>query len=1638
MQSDLPTGSTGALPRKTWQPQMAMASAKGFVSRPSAGPESGSLDDRLYTNDHKEGDIEMAATHGGAKWWCRWMGSGAQDNTRIGVQIPADGVLGPGEPDFLSMEGNKAAPVVQVYRRRRHQPKNAVNPEPAQTTGDGGSGSGLADMPGVNNHVGVVKHAEDKDGMSGSIGTGACQKSGCGGNLHYPAKGQGLTQFDFVVTEGDGEMSELTADDRSVVGGKRGAAQRGPSVTKCGSSSQREQQAGGGVQGGNHDGKDDDNFKTRKPGGAGCVNKGNKHNAHQTVQVGKRRTGWIGQSLCRRRSSSFAAGLEGNNKNCGRALESCQVVEGEEEIGPEKDCLKGRNGASGRCHKQERWSPAVWEKMWDQYVEEKRRFFAEVDAFELVVESPSPVVKKVQKKKKKKNKRLLLPPILQRDNLPTNSLLTLKYAFRARICEILDSEDLSKEDIVSGEAIEGRNGGCTARISRHDGERVQKPVPEHVEVIMETEKGDRKDDLVAEMGLLRLEASEMQDPQTGDKGHADLEGQLPEVVEGEEDGEWGEGGVEWEAKGGVYVSVGAEEATPVGMKLCAKQEERVREDAAGFEQMKENETLVEALECLPTGDTGSLSLLLNDGQNLCDLGYQLRGGEGIAQAGKGQGVTSGDGTITAELSGSGDQCNRMAPVCSTGAQNCISCQLYTKGRKDVCVNISADDLRPLRESLQDRSSECLHGYPCSDSCGVAPTAPSPDSCMEDFCVSLSGVVDGRLSVTGELCDKLGLGEESNVECSSHLQHEEQETAAQNKGDRADRLIEMADERGLRESGMHTADAKHSEREQGETAKKEIQDHSVTEEEGISYANTYPVAPMVLARDNGEMRAEDAVEREEQIDIGGCMGERMVEVIGRTTAGRRAITEDRDSSAQMNTISGDDVDLEKVNFAEHLDKEDEEGVVRQLQDVFASLAVEERGKAEEVDVHELGNSAAGKQDEVTIDQNVEHSVMDSTSPPMLNVRKTSLLPSTAATAKPQGEEGISPDGNDDDLSGVASCRRASQCRIGDALPSTFDGLFMDDSVSSLSLSLQVLLGECRQRKLVCLMDAVKEFAGDNAVRKIGEGTYGEAFATNGLVFKVVPIGGDFCVNGEPQKSEEEAFSEVMLSNSISSLRGDWKHGNQSESFAPNFIKTLGVRVCKGAYDPTLTTAWEDWDSEHGSENDHPMIFPDSQLYIVFVLADGGKDLEGFVLQSFAEAKSLLLQVTLCLAVGEEACGFEHRDLHWGNVLLSRQAEGVLDYRLQGRNIKVRSAGVLVSLIDFTLSRLEVKGGVLFFDLSRDTELFEGPRRNTQSNTYRWMGDVTKGDWEGRYPQTNGLWIHYLADTLVYQKSFPCLAHEKAALVAFCKRARKSSSAVSLVNDSFFADLWIEGYQGAPVRTPLAIKDSPHEGWRNGQMDDCIDALPYIDQEYGDQKWKDDVSKLIEEEMRRSRKTPADFLAELPPLPNLNFENCPLLAKEFERVQAGKPFGASIDLSRYSLEPPGPNEWNDVLAWKKALANARAQLGQMHLRIMNLELALKYAPNSWRALNQYLEAMNSRFTNVMTELQKEIEVVNRERKLNQMAAASELNRLTTQWKELAEKNIEIETACASLEAEVQRLREEAERRGIDLNPSQLTPR
>ena len=57
------------------------------------------------------------------------------------------------------------------------------------------------------------------------------------------------------------------------------------------------------------------------------------------------------------------------------------------------------------------------------------------------------------------------------------------------------------------------------------------------------------------------------------------------------------------------------------------------------------------------------------------------------------------------------------------------------------------------------------------------------------------------------------------------------------------------------------------------------------------------------------------------------------------------------------------------------------------------------------------------------------------------------------------------------------------------------------------------------------------------------------------------------------------------------------------------------------------------------------------------------------------------------MAENALEFEHRDLHWGNVLICRTEDEFVESTLLGEKKLVPSHGVRVSLIDFTLSRLK---------------------------------------------------------------------------------------------------------------------------------------------------------------------------------------------------------------------------------------------------------------------------------------------------------------------------------------------------------------
>ena len=107
------------------------------------------------------------------------------------------------------------------------------------------------------------------------------------------------------------------------------------------------------------------------------------------------------------------------------------------------------------------------------------------------------------------------------------------------------------------------------------------------------------------------------------------------------------------------------------------------------------------------------------------------------------------------------------------------------------------------------------------------------------------------------------------------------------------------------------------------------------------------------------------------------------------------------------------------------------------------------------------------------------------------------------------------------------------------------------------------------------------------------------------------------------------------------------------------------------------------------------FDENQLFAVFILENGGRDLEHVELQDIEQVKSILFQTVASLHWAEVNYNFEHRDLHMGNMLLKTldpTSASISEYILKREHggfecFVLRNYGTKIVIIDYTLSRLE---------------------------------------------------------------------------------------------------------------------------------------------------------------------------------------------------------------------------------------------------------------------------------------------------------------------------------------------------------------
>lgn len=249
-------------------------------------------------------------------------------------------------------------------------------------------------------------------------------------------------------------------------------------------------------------------------------------------------------------------------------------------------------------------------------------------------------------------------------------------------------------------------------------------------------------------------------------------------------------------------------------------------------------------------------------------------------------------------------------------------------------------------------------------------------------------------------------------------------------------------------------------------------------------------------------------------------------------------------------------------------------------------------------------------------------------------------------------------------------------------------------------------------------------------KLGEASYSEVFLLDGsprTVVKVIPL--YKYVPIPAQSAITDVQREMAIMRTLSKMEG--------------FVKLQGMYVVQGKYPATLLEAWDAFREAYPKrcENSRP-DFSDDQLYALLLMDDGGKDLEGLSL-TWTEAAGVFWQVAAALAAAEEL-GFEHRDLHMGNILVERvpannaQTEAPLTHRYG------TCAGVRATVIDYSLSRLSADPPLAY--LFDDESLFEG-QGDPQYDVYRSMRTLVADDWSGSYPITNVLWLQFILQQLL---------------------------------------------------------------------------------------------------------------------------------------------------------------------------------------------------------------------------------------------------------------------------------------------------
>ncbi|KAH7103717.1 hypothetical protein BKA62DRAFT_636222 [Auriculariales sp. MPI-PUGE-AT-0066] len=304
-------------------------------------------------------------------------------------------------------------------------------------------------------------------------------------------------------------------------------------------------------------------------------------------------------------------------------------------------------------------------------------------------------------------------------------------------------------------------------------------------------------------------------------------------------------------------------------------------------------------------------------------------------------------------------------------------------------------------------------------------------------------------------------------------------------------------------------------------------------------------------------------------------------------------------------------------------------------------------------------------------------------------------------------------------------------------------------------LETLAHECGQDAPILFEQLMRDFPSDAvhgdlgnvglSYRKVGEASYSEVFSIGEVVLKIIPL-------RDPSRQGDVEEDELPSVSDVENVTREIAMTQEMGIICDGFTKLQKSLIVQGKYPEALLQQWDAFDKARTSESIRPDAFSSEQAYAVLVLPNLGIDLESFKFRTpnaWSQASAIFWQVVIALSAAEQQCRFEHRDLHWGQIMILRLP---VVRSAQAEKLSSEAFGVRATIIDLGLSRMQYSGsGPVHWTPFEDC-IFDG-EGDYQFDVYRMMRKHNGNSWEKFSPLTNVMWLHYLLMKMINDKHLP---------------------------------------------------------------------------------------------------------------------------------------------------------------------------------------------------------------------------------------------------------------------------------------------